>query len=347
LVKPSKERGRWPAFLGLRAWVFPVFTIDMRLCYFTAFYLVAVGAAPESASGLVVIVRLLLAIAVYEAWGVLVNDYVDRDLDATAGKKTGLEETPFWQVNALFVLLPLAGFLLIPDPLNHLMSVGILALCCILAFIYSAPAGHRLKEKGAWGFVADVILEKPLPSLIIFAYFGRLGWDALILALLYSSIGGFTLGLHQIWDHDTDREYGIGTMAVKLGKDKMRSLYRRVFVPFFYLTVGLTIALLIYRLGSFGLLAAGLLVVAVVALVYLVRSGIVLREDVKRREVSAELWVVYTYVDGPLPTLLGLLVVFQAPVYIPLLVATLASQLHMFRRHYRWAMEKIGTAIRG
>jgi 4-hydroxybenzoate polyprenyltransferase len=336
-----------PGILKLRAWVFPLFTTDMRLCYLTAFYLVAAGIAPGGLSGLWPMARLLVSIGLYEAWGVLVNDWVDRDLDAAAQKVTGIDVTPGWQVRLLFLVLPVGSFLLLPRPLANPMVLVILATCYLLALTYSAPAGKRLKEKGAWGFIADVILEKPLPSLMLFAYFGQLGLDALVMAAFYSSIGGFTLALHQIKDYETDRAHGMGTLAVAIGKRGLQDLYSRALVPFFFATGGLALTVVGLRTGWIGLVGVAIFVAAGLCLLYLVRKGIVLREDPSRPGVSPQVWFVYTFFDGPLPTLLGLYVVVRDPAYLPIFLGLLVSQVYMFITHYRWAIQKMVAGLRG
>ncbi len=333
--------------LKIRAWLFPLFTADMRICYLTTFYLVAVGIAPANQSGFVPLARLLLSIALYGAWGVLLNDYMDLDLDRAAGKRTGLDQVPVWQIKALFIILPVVGFLLIPRPLSNPLVLGLFGACYLLALFYSAPKGLRLKEKGAWGFFADVILEKPLPSLILFAYFQHIGTDAIILAAFYSSIGGFTLAIHQIWDYESDMAHGMRTFGVSIGKERLLRLYNRVFVPFFFVCEACVLALLIYNVRQTGLILAAIFTFTGVILVYLVRRGIVIRDDPNRRGISAEVWFFFTFSEGPLPTVLGLVVTIQAPIFFPVLSALLVSQFYLLLNQYRWTIEKVVIAFRG
>ncbi len=324
----------------------------MQLCYLTAFYLAAVGAARPSWAGFASAGRLLLSIALYGSWGVVLNDYVDRDLDAAAGKRTGIEDVPTWQVALLLALLPAIGFLLVPNPFSRPLAPILLASCYVLALAYSAPAGHRLKEKGIWGFAADVILEKSLPSLVLFASFDYLGVDAVIVAAFGASIGAFTLALHQVQDYESDLKEGVRTWAVNAGKEQVIRVYRRLFLPFFFASAALVFAMVIARTTAEGLVLLAIFILGGVLLAAMASRGLVARYDPGRwRGLAApgaglEVWYVFTFFASPVPAILGFSVVLRAPIFVPILAAVLLSQLTLFLGQYRWAIGKLALAIR-
>jgi hypothetical protein len=119
-----------------------------------------------------------------------------------------------------------------------------------------------------------------------------------------------------------------------------------VFVPFFFVTGGLSFALIVLTVNLVGTVMVAVFLSLGAALAYLVRKGVVLRNDPSRPGVSAEVWLTYIFFDGPLPTLLGVAVIVGAPAYLPVMLALLVSQVYLFLRRYRWALRKVAS-LRG
>lgn len=159
------------------------------------------------------------------AYGYLVNDLADRELDREHGKSNvfarvrpavammvvGLTSGLCVAVSSFFWTRP--GFL--PTFVAWLS----------LATFYSLPP-LRLKVRGEIGLAATILAQQTVPGLLLVAVFGRLwSWEALAFALYITCRGTTSDVSHQMRDWANDVRTGTQTVAVRRGYKWMTTLY--------------------------------------------------------------------------------------------------------------------------
>jgi len=156
--------------------------------------------------------------AVSSAYGYLVNDLGDMEIDRQQGKRNAFAHWPrrraVWFIVGLAVLdgmlaLPFAG-----QPWFLALWLTWLAL----GTAYSLPP-LRLKERGSIGLVAPALAQQAFPVLIAFAAFGRLGRLDVWLFTGYALSKGLSLILlHQRLDLVGDKMTQTRTFAAQRGE---------------------------------------------------------------------------------------------------------------------------------
>ena len=93
----------------------------------------------------------------------------------------------------------------------------VFVMALVIATIYSSPP-FSLKKRGIWGFIADSLIEKPLPILVVFVFFRYYGIETILFPLcgeLFDSVFK-----HQVEDFDLDSKFGVKSFAISVGKDR-------------------------------------------------------------------------------------------------------------------------------
>ena len=167
---------------------------------------------------------LLLSLA-GTAYGYLVNDWADLDLDRRAGKrnvflKVGRGKGLVVVGVALALVLALAAVFW--DRYGFLPLFGV---WWFLATFYSVPP-VRLKERGLLGLAATILAQQPLPAAMAFAALGDLvSWGA-ALFLAYITLRGICSDVgHQMRDRERDAQAGARTFAVRHGHRVIARIY--------------------------------------------------------------------------------------------------------------------------
>ncbi|MDP8236841.1 MAG: UbiA family prenyltransferase [Candidatus Erginobacter occultus] len=176
---------------------------------------------PEFLSGAV----FLSALAVF---GYLANDLGDREIDRAGGKANSLSglgpRAPVLVFAGVFAVMLAAGLAFA----GRAWFVPLWAAQLLAAAAYSLPP-LRLKARGVWGLAANVAAQFILPVLLVFAALGHRGWLGMsVLAAAATLRGTATEFGHQLFHLPADREAGVGTLAVRLGEESSRRLYRFV-----------------------------------------------------------------------------------------------------------------------
>ncbi len=159
------------------------------------------------------------------AYGYLVNDLADVELDRRHGKSNAFAGMP--KGRAVFVLLSLLGLgALAAWPfLRRPVFAALWALWLGLATFYSLPP-LRLKERGLAGLCATVLAQQTLPLLLLLAAFDT-PWSPLGLAFgVFATLRGLSSDLgHQVRDYTNDARTETHTFAVHLGYAQSTRLY--------------------------------------------------------------------------------------------------------------------------
>lgn len=167
---------------------------------------------------------LLLSLA-GTAYGYLVNDWADLDLDRRAGKRnvfSGMGRAK--GVSVLAVVLALVVALGLP----FVHRPGFLPLWgawWLLATFYSLPP-VRLKERGGLGLAATILAQQPLPAAMAFAALGHLFTLGALAFITYIALRGICSDVgHQMRDREKDAVAGARTFAVRHGHRAIARIY--------------------------------------------------------------------------------------------------------------------------
>jgi 4-hydroxybenzoate polyprenyltransferase len=159
------------------------------------------------------------------AYGYLVNDLADVELDRRAGKTNvfhGMSRTKAVVVVAgVFGVMVACGL-----PFAHRPDfLPLWITWALVATFYSLPP-VRLKERGALGLVATILAQQPIPAAMAFAALGHLRtWGALAF-IAYITLRGISSDVgHQMRDRERDEIAGATTFAVRRGHVAIARIY--------------------------------------------------------------------------------------------------------------------------
>ncbi len=192
--------------------------------------------APAQSYG--ALARLLFSVVFLAMQAHAINDAFDIEYDQRSGKPNAMAMlSPRWRA-LLCLLLGVAGL----SPWLWLKlgawPLVLLALIVALPLIYAAPP-MRLKERGAWGLVADAAYAHAIPTLFVIALFSQLAEVRTPGALLFAAAAGlwsFCFGLrgiliHQFEDLPNDIMAGVNTFVTAAGVERAHGMASRVIFP--------------------------------------------------------------------------------------------------------------------
>lgn len=244
-----------PGVLKLRAWRLAV-SGPILFSYFPLFYLILLEGGTRSP---VQIALLLLAIVLYFANGFLINDLADRGNDQRAGVRSASRGHDL-STGQMLALILLTGGLSVAMSVairGDLIFYSLWAIAFLLSVFYSVPP-IAMKRRGLSGAVCDSLIERPLPILIIFSFFGNYGLETIAFPIL--SELSWSVFKHQIADYDRDKVSGVRTLSVRLGKSRSMALLKWFLNPvsvasqlLLLLIAGLTIPSVRLAMESLGL----------------------------------------------------------------------------------------------
>ncbi len=187
------------------------------------YFAMLAGASPLTINWKLLILFFIATISI-AAFGYLINDFFDVDVDAIAGKKNALAAFSV-PLRIVFVALPLivgiAAWATMPLPVG---ATILFVLQIIALVIYSAPP-FRLKNRGLAGIVADAFYGHINPVFItltaLIPGYSLKGPAVIILfVILFLAVsfkGVRNILLHQIQDRKKDAVAGTTTFVVKKG----------------------------------------------------------------------------------------------------------------------------------
>jgi len=175
------------------------------------------------------VLALLFSISSVAAYGHIVNDIFDIEVDGQVGKSNAMTEGSSWQRVLFCAIFVIAGFVF-PVTLNFgIASSVLLGINYLLPTIYSAPP-LRLKEKGIFGVISDAAGAHAIPTLFFAATFLHLSTTPQPEAFIFSiaatawsfSVGVRGILLHQLWDRENDLKSGVKTLVTNLDVEEVR-----------------------------------------------------------------------------------------------------------------------------
>jgi tetratricopeptide (TPR) repeat protein/4-hydroxybenzoate polyprenyltransferase/2-polyprenyl-3-methyl-5-hydroxy-6-metoxy-1,4-benzoquinol methylase len=188
---------------------------------------------------IITVLTFLLSISSVAAYGYIVNDIFDIEVDRKAGKSNAMAQFLPWQ-RFLFCLLFVATGFALPILMKFgTLAIILLAINYLLPTLYSAPP-LRLKERGIWGILSDAAGAHLVPTLFVAATFLHLSTAPQPNALTFSVIAAawaFFAGvrgilLHQLWDRDNDINSGISTFVTQFQPESVRLWINRLVFPY-------------------------------------------------------------------------------------------------------------------
>ena len=207
--------------------------------FFPIFYVLLSTNTGVSSSGLT---GLVVAMMVSASWGFLLNDLADRDADAKGGRADalhghGLGKRTMWALILLTAVVSWAIVFLIG---GGLVFKGVLAFDYLVAIAYSMPP-LKLKVRKFWGFLANSLMERPLPVVVFLAYMHYYTVATVLLPVLMELT--WSVFKHQAADVREDIRANVITFAASLGEGLSTRIVMRVLNPLSVFSLLLLVAM--------------------------------------------------------------------------------------------------------
>ncbi len=261
---------------------------------------------------------LTLALILYEANIVLINDIFDRKVDIAAGK-SGRVRGHNLSIGTMVLLFLLTGavswgFVFVIN--GTWVFYLVWGIAYVTGFFYSAPP-LRLKSKGIPSLVCNSVLERPYPILLAFLFFRYYGIELLIFPILSEFV--WSVFKHQVHDVETDASSGVRTFAVTLGREKSYKIVKYLINPVGVLAVLIFATFSTLRVPKYSqlfMLSIVLIVAGTLFSIYLERKSIVYTDPL---DPPYSMFVNFVFPFAVILPL-GLIMALDSPTYIPLLV---------------------------
>lgn len=152
--------------------------------------------------------------ATFLAFGYLINDYADMDVDKKAGKVKLMHQLPMRVSKCLVIGTAVIGCIPVLFVSHEWETFLVLAVIYFFGSSYSARP-LRFKERGVWGLLVSSTAQRCFPLLLIPVLFeqsvtiGYLFW-----LLLSFCVGIRYILVHQYIDAENDRKSGVETYAI-------------------------------------------------------------------------------------------------------------------------------------
>ena len=318
----------------LRAWYMAFFG-PVEIWYFSIFYLsITLGFGLSVLSVLGLIASLML----YESWGVLLNDYFDREADRVAGKsgrERGHRLSPATMAGLVLSTAAVDwALILLLSPSAYYVAFWIFAYA--LGTMYSAPP-FRLKNEGFLSFVCNSLLERPIPVVLVFLFFRYYGPEVVLFPVLSELV--WSVFKHQVHDYDKDVAANLKTFAVMLGKERSVAIVRRVVNPLGVVSVVSFALAAAYRIPAYAWLfvsSAAVILAGVAVTLSMERASKVYSDPLDPP------YILFLNLAFLIPLVLGMAAVaaVTAPTYLPVAVLFLLS-LPPYLRYYGPMVTKV------
>lgn len=202
------------SIVRLRAWKLAIAGPSVYW-YFPIFYALLTTTQNVNPIGLV---ALLVVMMISASWGFLLNDLFDREADSRSGRAdvihghTLKESTMKLLIISTAVLSWVVVFLIGG---NYVFKI-VLALDYLIGTLYSLPP-IKLKIRRSWGFLANSLMERPLPILVFLSYMNYFNVYTILLPIMMELT--WSVFKHQTADVRQDIEAHVNTFAAYLGEN--------------------------------------------------------------------------------------------------------------------------------
>ncbi len=213
MTLPEARKSGLASVLGLRAWKLALAGPTLYW-FFPIFFALLSSSAAVDPLGLA---ALMVVMMVSAAWGFLVNDLADRAADSKSGRADALHGHGLATRSMVALILTTAGASWV---VVFLIGGGYefkaaLAVDYAIAILYSVPPA-KLKVRRFWGFLANSLMERPLPIVVFLAYMHYYTYATIALPVLMELT--WSVFKHQTADIKGDIGAGVNTFAASLGE---------------------------------------------------------------------------------------------------------------------------------
>ncbi|MCD7866373.1 MAG: UbiA family prenyltransferase [Clostridiales bacterium] len=188
---------------------------EIPLLILPALYILILTNGIWSGQQLCAVVMLTVFDCLFLAFGYLINDYSDLEVDRLAGKKKVMHAIPRQAAFLMVVLSAAAGCLSVLVISHSGFTVLCLALIYFFGAFYSARP-LRFKERGIWGWLVSSTAQHCFPLFLIPLL---MGVSADLFFWLWVLLGFFIgvryILVHQYIDAENDRKTGVITFALR------------------------------------------------------------------------------------------------------------------------------------
>jgi hypothetical protein len=234
----SSPRGTLASIVRLRAWKLAV-AGPALYWYFPIFYVLLSTRPHVNPLGLT---ALLVVLMLSASWGFLLNDLADREADSKSGRADALHghalsARVMW---ALILSTAIFSWLIVLLIGGGYAFKVVLAIDYLIATLYSVrPA--KLKVRRFWGFLANSVMERPLPILVFLSYMHYYT----VLTILFPLLMELTWSVfkHQAADIKEDIEANVMTFAASLGETLSNKIVQEFLNPLSVLSLLLLVGL--------------------------------------------------------------------------------------------------------
>jgi len=314
-------------YRGWKAWMH----YNMHISLLAIFYVLIADNLFRPLDSLV----LISSLGFYFMYGFLINDFYDISYDISAGKKRSIQNLS--KISFLKIIF-VVGFISMLHMLylKEISYIVIYIISYILATFYSAPP-IRFKNRGFAGLVVDGLIEKTLPVLAVFIYFGHFGFDTILFVFTAFFIQIAEALTHQIQDYEADSRTGIRSAVVAAGKEKSTTIFRFFVVPLSSVLLVSLFYIIFLKVPSVIFIAAGVVVV------YALISLLISNGRLTRQEKVFPLFMSCPYflINNAIPPFLAIIISINNPLNIILLLVAIGSQYLMIKYFFMLVIDKI------
>ncbi|HUI01146.1 MAG TPA: UbiA family prenyltransferase [Nitrososphaerales archaeon] len=206
-------KGTLASVVGLRAWKLALAGPSVYW-YLPIFYVLLSTQPHVDPVGLAALFMVMMLSA---SWGFLLNDLADREADAKSGRADllhghGLSRAAMW---TLIILCAAVSWLVVFLIGGGYVFKAVLAVDYLIATLYSVrPA--KLKVRKFWGFLANSLMERPLPILVFLTYMDYYTPATILFPVLMEL--SWSVFKHQAADIKEDLAAHVMTFAASLGE---------------------------------------------------------------------------------------------------------------------------------
>jgi len=259
-VFEMSSSGTLTSIVRLRAWKLALAGPTLYW-YFPIFFVLLATKPHVDPVGLTALFVVLMLSA---SWGFLLNDLADREADSKSGRADalhghGLSRGTMWVLVLLTAECSWAIVFLIGG--GYVFKV-VLAVDYLIGAIYSVPP-IKLKVRRFWGFLANSVMERPLPILVFLAYMHYYTALTLLFPLLMELT--WSVFKHQAADIKEDIEAHVTTFAVSLGERLSNKIVMQFLNPLSVLSLLFLTAIAWMSIPRIALLLASAFVITAAA----------------------------------------------------------------------------------
>jgi len=171
-------------------------------------------------------IKVVFFAVLFMAYGYVLNDYSDIEIDKKAGKKKIIANLPRNRAKIIITAIFLLGLFSLYSYYSQLIVVISVLGAYILATSYSLLP-FRLKEKGAWGVVVASAAQRISPIVVGMSVLGLYDLVSVLWLLFNFGIGIRYILIHQYKDIENDIRTGVDTFVIQ---HSIATLHRLILV---------------------------------------------------------------------------------------------------------------------